>query len=134
MEKKKNLCVAVWLFGCYLSQLATPTLSFLSTRITYSFLSVTMASSTNDCLEPLDSLSVSVPIIARLTVYVSGHGVKKKSMKKEIKTKEFDHSFSMMKSNYLNFLAAFLEKHHVNKLQVTDRRCYTLKMQVPPSV
>ena len=92
-----------------------------------------MASSTNDCPEPPDSLSVSVPIIACLTVHVSGHGVKKKSTKKEIKTKEFDHSFSVMKLNYLNFLAVFLEKHHVNKLQVTDCRCYTLKMQVPSS-
>ena len=55
-EKKKNLCVAVWLFGCYLSQLAAPTLSFFSTRITYSSLSVAMASSTNDCPEPPDSL------------------------------------------------------------------------------
>ena len=127
------MCVAVWLFGCYLSQLAAPTLSFLSTRITYSSLSVTMASSTNNCSEPPDSLSVSVPIIAHLTVHVSRHGVKKKSMKKEIKTKEFDHSFSMTKSNYLNFLAMFFEKHHVNKLQVTDRKRYTLKMQVPPS-
>ena len=93
-----------------------------------------MASSTNDCPEPPDSLSVSVPIIACLTVHVSGQGVKKKSTKKKIKTKEFDHSFSTTKSNYLNFLAVFLEKHHVNKLQVTDRRHYTLKMQVSPSV
>ena len=108
-EKKKKLCVAVWLFGCYLLQLATPTLSFLSTHITYSSLSVIMASSTNDCPEPSDSLNVSVPIIACLTVHVSGQGVKKKSMKKEIKIKEFDHSFSATKLNYLNFLAAFLK-------------------------
>ena len=93
-----------------------------------------MASSTNDCPEPSDSLSVSVPIIACLPVHVSGQGVKKKSMKKEIKIKEFDHSFSATKLNYLNFLAAFLKKHHVNKLQVTDCRHYTLKMQVPPSM
>ena len=81
-----------------------------------------MALSINDCLKPLDSLNVSVPIIASLTIYVSGQRVKKKSMKKEIKIKKFNHSFSMIKSNYLNFLAVFLEKHHVNKLQVTHCR------------
>jgi hypothetical protein len=40
----------------------------------------------------------------------------------------------MIKSNYLKFLTAILTKHYIgDKLQVTDHKCYTYKMQVPPS-
>ena len=97
------------------------------------FVSVTMASSAINSPEPEDS-SFSVPIIARLTVHISGPGNKKKSTKKDIKIKEFTHTFSATKANYLEFLTTFLTKHYIgNKLQVTDRRRYTCKIQVPPS-
>jgi hypothetical protein len=97
--------------------------------------SVTMAASANNSPEPEDSESCFVvPIIARLTVHIAGHGNKKKTTRKDTKTKEFSHTFSVTKSNYLAFLMTFLTKHHINnKLQVTDRRRYTCKMQVPPS-
>ena len=92
-----------------------------------------MASSANNSPEPEES-SFSVPIIARLTVHITGQGSKKKTTKKDTKTKEFSHTFSATKTNYLEFLTTFLTKHHIgNKLQVTDRRRYTCKMQVPPS-
>ena len=91
-----------------------------------------MASSAGNSPEPNDT-HFSVPIIARLTVHIAGQGNKKKTTKKDIKTKEFSHTFSVTKSNYLDFLTTFLTKHHIgNKLQVTDRRRYTCKMQVPP--
>ena len=91
-----------------------------------------MAASVENTPEPDDSFSV--PIIARLTVHVGGQGGKKKATKKDTKTKEFSHVFRATKENYLEFLNAFLTKHHIgNKLRVTDRRRYTCKMQVPPS-
>ena len=82
-----------------------------------------------------EELSFSVPIVARLIVHITtGHGTKKKTTKKDTKTKEFVHLFRATKSNYLEFLTTLLTKHHINnKLQVTDRRRYTCKMQVPPS-
>ena len=94
-----------------------------------------MAASANNSPEPEDSESCfAVPIIARLTVHIAGHGNKKKTTRKDTKTKEFSHTFSVTKSNYLAFLTTFLTKHYINnKLQVTDRRRYTCKMQVPPS-
>ena len=76
--------------------------------------------------------SFSMPIIACLTVHSTSPG-KKKAPKKAVKTKEFVHMFCATKSNYLEFLTTILTKHHSNKFQVTDHRCYTCKMQVPPS-
>ena len=91
-----------------------------------------MASNASDSPE-LGEMIFSAPIIARLTVHTAGQG-KKKASKKEIKTKEFMHTFSATKTNYLEFLTTILAKHHAgNRLQVTDRRRYTCKMQVPPS-
>lgn len=92
-----------------------------------------MASSAHNSPEP-DESAFLVPIIARLTVHLAGHGNKKKTTKKDTKTKEFSHTFSATKTNYLEFLTTFLSKHHIsNKFQVTDRRRYTCKIQVPPS-
>ena len=94
---------------------------------------ITMTLSANNSLES-DSLSFSIPIIACLTVHIPGQGIKKKTSKKVIKTKEFSYTFSATKANYLKFLVIFLSKHHIsNKLQVMNHRHYTLKMQVPPS-
>jgi ribosomal protein S7 len=91
-----------------------------------------MASSTHNSPEPEES-SFSVPIVARLIVHIASQG-KKKTIKKDTKTKEFSHTFSATKSNYLEFLTTILSKHHIsNKLEVTDRRRYTCKMQVPPA-
>jgi hypothetical protein len=93
-----------------------------------------MASSADCAGNSPDSEEFSVPIVARLLVHTNGHGSKKKTTKKDTKTKEFSHTFSATRSNYLEFLTAVLTKHHIgNKLQVTDRRRYTCKMQVPPS-
>ncbi|KAF8494901.1 hypothetical protein F5888DRAFT_1616438 [Russula emetica] len=93
-----------------------------------------MASSADKSPEP-DEFSFSAPIIACLTVHIAGQGSKKKITKKDTKTKEFSHIFCATKSNYLEFLTTFLTKHHIgNKLRVTDRRHYTCKMQVPPSI
>ena len=76
----------------------------------------------------------SVPIVARLIVHIAGQGSKKKTTRKDTKTKEFAHTFCATKTNYLEFLTTILTKHHIgNRLQVTDRRRYTCKMQVPPS-
>jgi ribosomal protein S7 len=88
----------------------------------------------NSCNSPEpEEISFSVPIIARLIVHITSHG-KKKTTKKDTKTKEFSHTFSATKSNYLEFLTTVLTKHHIgNKLEVTHRRRYTCKMQVPPS-
>lgn len=94
-----------------------------------------MASSAGNSPEP-DELSFSVPITAHLIVHITaaGHGVKKKTTKKDTKTKQFSHTFSATKSNYIEFLTTILTKHHIgNKIQVTERRRYTCKMQVPPS-
>jgi hypothetical protein len=45
------------------------------------------------------------------------HGNKTKTTKKDMKMKEFTHTFSATKSNYLEFLTAILTKHHIsNKL------------------
>jgi hypothetical protein len=70
-----------------------------------------------------------VPIIVCLTVHIAGQGNKKKATKKDIKTKEFSHTFSITKPNYLKFLTAFLTKHHIgNKLCVTESKHYTCKI------
>ena len=92
-----------------------------------------MATSSNSTPGPEDS-TFSVPIIARLVVHTTKQANKKKTTKKDTKTKEFTHTFSTTKSNYVEFLSTILTKHHIgNKLQVTDRGRYTCKMQVPPS-
>jgi hypothetical protein len=91
-----------------------------------------MASSANNSLE-LEESQFSVSIITRLTVYIADQGNKKKTTKNDIKTKKFSHTFSTTKSNYIEFLTTYLMKHHIGgKLQVTDHKHYTCKMQVPP--
>ena len=118
------------LFGSYLSVFGCYSNVFM---LICWLSSIAMASSAGNSPEPNDT-HFSVPIIARLTVHIAGQGNKKKTTKKDIKTKEFSHTFSTTKSNYLDFLTTFLTKHHIgNKLQVTDRRHYTCKMQVSPS-
>ncbi len=104
------------------------------------WLPIAMASCTTHSPAPEESdSSFSVLIIARLTVHAASQGInkgnnRKKATKKETKTKEFMHTFSATKANYLELLTALLTKHHIgNRLQVTDRRRYTCKMQVPPS-
>src|SRR5260370_40433089 len=91
----------------------------------------TMASATCNSPEP-EVYSFSMPIIAHLTVHSTSPG-KKKAPKKAVKTKEFVHMFCTTKSNYLEFLTTILTKHHSNKFQVMDHRCYTCKIQVLPS-
>jgi hypothetical protein len=128
IQKNKVMC-------CYLaiichSLAATPT--FLAWLNVIICLTIAMATSANDTLEP-EETCYSVPIIAYLTMHIAGKGNKKKTTKKDTKTKEFSHTFSITKSNYLKFLIVVLTKHHIgDKLQVTDRRHYTCKMQVPP--
>jgi hypothetical protein len=127
--KKIKLCVAVWLL--FVTLWPQPQ-HFQRLNVTIR-LTIAMATSANDTPEPEESC-FSVPIIACLTVHITGKGNKKKTTKKDTKTKEFSHTFSATKSNYLKFLTAVLTKHHIgDKLQVKDRRCYTCKMQVPPS-
>ena len=95
---------------------------------------VSMASSIDCVGNSPDSEKFSVPIVACLLVHITGHRSKMKTTKKDTKIKEFSHTFSTTKSNYLEFLTTVLTKHHIgNKLQVTDRRCYIYKMQVPSS-
>lgn len=75
-----------------------------------------MASSACNNPEPEES-SFSAPIIARLTVHIATQGKKKKTIKKDTKTKEFTHTFCATKPNYLEFLTTILTKHHIgNKL------------------
>ena len=113
IRKEKKISVLLFGFLAVICHSLPQPQHFLSTHITYF---VEMALSTNNYLKPPDSLSVLVLIITRLSIHISGQGVKKKSMKKEIKTKAFDHSFSATKSNHFNFLATFLKKQHINKL------------------
>ena len=55
-------------------------------------------------------------IVVRLVIYVPIQStVKKKSVKKEMRTKEFSHRFSATKHNYLYLLNTILEKHHIPK-------------------
>ena len=94
----------------------------ISTSVCMWLPTVAMASITSNSPEP-EEFSLSVPIIARLTVHLTSQGKRKKTTKKDTKTKEFVHTFSATKSNYLDFLTTILTKHHANnKLQVTDRR------------
>jgi hypothetical protein len=89
--------------------------------------------STSPTPEP-DNPTFSVPIIACLTVHTKSGTGNKKTTKKDTKTKEFTHSFSASKSNYIELLNIILMKHHVaSKLQVTERRRYNCKIQVPPA-
>jgi hypothetical protein len=91
-----------------------------------------MASSADNSPEANVS-TFSVPSIACLTVHIADQGGKKKTTKKDTKAKEFSHSFSMTKANYLNFLTTVLTKHCMgHKLRVTDHRHYICKMQVLP--
>lgn len=112
---------------------------FFSTRIIIATSTITshcisMASIADCTGNSPDSEEFSVSIVTCLLVYITGHGSKKKTAKKETKIKEFSHTFSTTRSNYLKFLTTVLIKHYIrNKLQVTDCRCYTCKMQVPPS-
>jgi len=85
--------------------------------------------------EPAEPPHFSVPIIARLTVHVpvAGSG-KKKFMKKDLRTKEFTHTFCAAKANYIELLNMVLAKHHINdKFQVSECRRYCCKIQVPPA-
>jgi hypothetical protein len=77
----------------------------------------------------------TAPILARLVVHVHVQGsAKKKTTRKETKTKEFSHRFLATKSNYIQLLNAILTKHHVGrKFLVTERRHYGCKIQVPPA-
>jgi hypothetical protein len=111
------LCVAVWFL--FVSVWLLPQ-RFHVDPLVIIRRKLTMASSAGNSPEP-DDTHFSVPIIARLTVHVAGQGNKKKTTKKDIKTKEFSHTFSTTKFNYFDFLTTFLTKHHIgNKLQVTD--------------
>jgi len=65
---------------------------------------------------------------------VQAQAKKKKSTRKETKTKEFTHCFAALKSNYIQLLNTVLAKHHVSKkFQATERHHYGCKMQVPPA-
>jgi len=46
---------------------------------------------------------------------VQAQAKKKKSTRKETKTKEFTHCFTASKSNYIQLLNTVLAKHHVSK-------------------
>jgi len=83
--------------------------------------------------EPLEPY-FTAPILAHLIVYVSvqAQAKKKKSTRKETKTKEFTHCFTASKSNYIQLLNTVLVKHHVSKkFQATEHHHYGCKMQVP---
>lgn len=91
-----------------------------------------MATTADDSPES-DDFSLLVPIVAYLVFHIAGQGNKKKMTKKDMKTKEFAHTFSATRPNYLKFLITILAKHHISKLQMTDHRHYSCKMQVLPS-
>jgi hypothetical protein len=94
----------------------------------------TMPSSSPEPLQPPESCFTAL-ILACLLVHVPVQGIaKKKSTRKETRTKEFTHSFLAMKSNYIQLLNSILEKHHIgNKFHATERRHYGCKIQVPPA-
>jgi hypothetical protein len=94
----------------------------------------TMPSSCPGSPEPLEP-GFTAPILARLLVHVPVQGTaKKKSSRKETRTKEFTHCFEATKRNYIQLLNAILEKHHIGtKYHATERRHYGCKMQVPPA-
>jgi hypothetical protein len=74
-------------------------------------------------------------VIARLMVHIAApRQGKTKSTKKDMKTKEFPHTFCTTKANYVELLNAVLSKHHIsNKFRVMERWCYGCKIQVPPA-
>ena len=94
----------------------------------------TMPSSCRSSPEPLEP-GFTAPILARLLVHVPVQGTaKKKSTRKETKTKEFTHRFEATKNNYIQLLNTILEKHHISdKFHATERRHYGCKIQVPPA-
>jgi hypothetical protein len=66
----------------------------------------------------------------------SKSGVKNKTAKKKIETKnkEFPFTFETTQENYLRFLLTLLTKHCYQKyLPVTARNCFNIKAIVPPS-
>ena len=77
----------------------------------------------------------SAPILARFTVHIPVQGTaKKKKTKKETRAKEFIHTFSATKSNYVQLLNTILAKHHISKkFQATEHCNYGCKIQVPPT-
>lgn len=129
----KKLFVSIWpnlaLFGCNFK---------FSMSYRYPLLTITMASTTcnvsNMCDAPeVEDSSFLVPNVACFMVHTLSQGNKEKTTKKGMKTKEFSHIFCATKVNYLKFLTTILTKHHINnKIQVTDCRCYSCKMQVSP--
>ena len=81
--------------------------------------------------EPHFTASIVVYLVIHVPIQST---VKKKSMKKETRTKEFSHCFSVTKHNYLHLLNTILEKHHIpKKFKSTEQHHYVCKIQVPPS-
>ena len=83
-------------------------------------------------------------ITARVTFYTkarsSAKGKKAKSNttkdSKDTRAKEFTHLFAANESNYLKFLQAILDSHHLLKYKaadLTDQVSFPCKVQVPPA-
>ncbi|KAF8265502.1 hypothetical protein EI94DRAFT_1436561, partial [Lactarius quietus] len=63
-----------------------------------------------------------------------GKGKKAKTVTtKETRAKEFVHIFVDDEVNYLVFLQAILDNHHLSKYKVSDQAVFPCKVQVPPA-
>src|ERR1700722_10970259 len=94
-----------------------------------------MAHNERDGSLPWEPAEFTAPVLARLTVHVAEANVsKKKTTKKEVRTKEFSFTFCSTKTNYVQLLNMILEKHHVGgRARTTERRHFSCKIQVPPA-
>ncbi|KAF8272676.1 hypothetical protein EI94DRAFT_1452236, partial [Lactarius quietus] len=81
---------------------------------------------------------IPLDVIARVTFYTKSQSSSKgKNAKtvttKETRAKDFTFVFAPTKTNYIAFLQAILEKHHLTKYKVSDQVVFPCNMQVPPA-
>ena len=96
-------------------------------------------SSNGNSPEPTSQpVALAVPISCHLLYEVSTTSQSKKktkTTKKGSKVKQFMHSFSPTKSNYVELLNTMIVKHMSLKVKnkVSDERIFSCKIHVPPA-
>ncbi|KAF8264460.1 hypothetical protein EI94DRAFT_1518084, partial [Lactarius quietus] len=81
---------------------------------------------------------IPLDVIACVTFYTKSQSSSKgKNAKtvttKETRAKDFTFVFAPTQTNYIAFLQAILEKHHLTKYKVSDQVVFPCNMQVPPA-
>ncbi|KAF8270729.1 hypothetical protein EI94DRAFT_1797818 [Lactarius quietus] len=88
-------------------------------------------SSDSDSRQPL---TVNAQVTFHTKTRGTGKGKKVKMVTtKETRAKEFVHIFVDDEANYLVFLQAILDNHHLSKYKVSDQAMFPCKVQVPPA-